>query len=412
MAFYRIENLKNRWTVHDPSNVPMYLTGMNHLGDGSVYPFDMETKYGSRAGWLADLKAELSDWGINHVGPTLCGHSHSRAYLQPKQRKGQVINPPELLFEGADDLDYPFTVIIDLPGNYEIRWQNYPDVFSCEFRDMLDKRIQTLCEPLKDNPNLIGYFFTHNPQWSHIDLGKVGDFTTWIQRTVGAQNSPARVEWMHTMQQIYGTVERYAKVYYPILDWEEILTMDGPMNGAAGCQWVREDQIVYTRSVAKEWYRIWHDTIRKYDPNHLILGDRNTIHLQVLPTYILDCMEPYVDALSINMMGSAEMMMRNLRPILSYWKKPIFPADVDGRVWDRREKSGAKLRNDEAVGEFYWDHLRMGIEHPQLIGIAWCSYWETTVHHSGVKDPLTGDVNTTVVNAMKEANAWAKKEAS
>jgi len=141
------------------------------------------------------------------------------------------------------------------------------------------------------------------------------------------------------------------------------------------------------------------------------MGDRNTVHFTILPTYILDVMYPYVDALCINMVGTAEQMMRNLRDSLMYWDKPIFPADTGARAWDGRgEKSGGKMASDEEVGQAYWDHLRLGAEHPQMVGIAWCSYGETTVHHSGVRDAITGKVNDVVLDHMRQANEWGGEE--
>ena len=61
-------------------------------------------------------------------------------------------------------------------------------------------------------------------------------------------------------------------------------------------------------------------------------------------------------------------------------------------------------------GEYDWDHVKLGVEHPQFIGLAWCGYWETTNHHSGVRDGVSGRVNNTVVAQMRMANAWALAE--
>jgi hypothetical protein len=257
---------------------------------------------------------------------------------------------------------------------------------------------------------LIGYHFTHNPPWSYLNLSW-RDLTTWVNPIVNVPNSPARRKWVELMRRLYGTIDRYKLVYLPLRNWEELLTVDRPMHGVSSFPTVRQDQIAFIREVGKEWYRVWHESIRRYDPNHIIFGDRNSIHFTLLPTYILDVMYPYVDALCVNMMGTAEQMMRNLREILMYWDKPIFPADTGLRAWDgRTEKSGGKVASFEAVGEGYWDHLRLGAAHPQIIGIAWCSYWETTVHHSGVRDAATGEVNRAIVDRMRAANQWVQAE--
>ncbi len=411
MSFYTLKQTGGYWAVRDPEGTPVYITAMNHVGDATIYPFDFDQKYSSKEEWIHQVRENLRAWGFTYLGPTIAGHSPKREQPTSVADRGLVVVTPEWPVEDFETLDYPFTLLLEFPGFHEMKpREQYPDVFSEEFRRALDAHLRPTCEALRDNPNLIGYHLAHNSPWSHIHLGVDADFGEWIRQIVGQPGSPARQKWIEVMRRLYGTTERYKEIYYPIESFDEIDDLPDPLRGIGSAEVVRQDQIAFIREVAREWYRLFHDTIRRYDPNHLILGDRLTIHRQVLPVYVLDAMYPYVDALSINMMGSAEQMMRNLREILIHWDKPILAADVGARAYDGRIKSGALLEDDEAVGQFYWEHVRLGVAHPLLIGIAWCGYWETTAHHSGIVDCRTEEVNQTILNAMIDANRWAQDE--
>ena len=96
--------------------------------------------------------------------------------------------------------------------------QNMPDVFSAEFQEEVDAACQKLCEPLKGNKNLIGYFFCHNPPWH-----PQGDaFFDWVHQIVDNGNEAKRV-WAKLMHRIYGTVERWQETYgVPIKSFDEV----------------------------------------------------------------------------------------------------------------------------------------------------------------------------------------------
>ena len=47
--------------------------------------------------------------------------------------------------------------------------------------------------------------------------------------------------------------------------------------------------------LAKRYYKVTHDAIRRYDPHHLILGDRYESQ-EVLPMEIIRAADPYVDS--------------------------------------------------------------------------------------------------------------------
>jgi hypothetical protein len=57
------------------------------------------------------------------------------------------------------------------------------------------------------------------------------------------------------------------------------------------------DAEAFTRFYAEQYFKIVHDLIKRYDPNHLIMGCRFGAPP---PFYVLDAMKPYTDVISAN----------------------------------------------------------------------------------------------------------------
>jgi hypothetical protein len=78
--------------------------------------------------------------------------------------------------------------------------------------------------------------------------------------------------------------------------------------------------------LATAYYRITHEAIRRYDPHHLILGDRFEAG-QPIAAEVIEAALPYVDALSFQHFAGVEQVRRNLL----YWHhqtgKPVLLAD-------------------------------------------------------------------------------------
>ena len=98
------------------------------------------------------------------------------------------------------------------------------------------------------------------------------------------------------MRQIYGSLDRWRHTYgIPVDSWEAIESLDRPLRGFVNQRHHLRDREAFMERISEKWYRTYHDAIRRYDKNHLILGDRNTLHLQPLPAYAIRIMSKYID---------------------------------------------------------------------------------------------------------------------
>ena len=60
----------------------------------------------------------------------------------------------------------------------------------------------------------------------------------------------------------------------------------------------------------------------------------------------------------------------------------------------------------EEFGEVYSAYVRLGIEHPQVIGMGWCGYYETPCARSGLVDSRNDEPDMAKIEQIKKWNDW------
>lgn len=407
-SFFRVAQSENGdWQLLDPDGNPFYLRGLNHYGDGMHMPWNLEERHGDTAAWRKSLPGRLREWGFNYLPPSIGPSAVDPETLPPGEqllRNKRVTRTPEWPAEHYAELDFPFTIFLEYPRQY-MAGPNLPDVFSEEFREAVDARCREVCEPLAGNRQLIGYHYCQNPPWHP----RAKSFNQWIDDIV-KPGSAAMEQWILLMRRVYGSIERWREVYgYPIESWDEIGKLEQPLRGYIAHDRMLEDREAFMRLICREWYRVYHEAVRKYDKYHLILGDRNTLHLQPLPAFAVQEMKPYVDVLSVNVMGPPDTVYAVLEQVTRHWDGPIHLADTGAGVYaGEPAKAAFTSRNLAEFEEVYAGMMKMGAEHPQIIGFGWCGFYETPHPggRSGLVDCRTGEPLPERLAIMKKWNAW------
>ena len=119
--------------------------------------------------------------------------------------------------------------------------------------------------------------------------------------------------------------------------------------------------------LAAQYYRTTHDAICRYDPHHLILGDRYEANAPTA-TEVIDATKPFVDVLSFQ-------DFRNPLAHLDEWHtrtgKPVLLADAAGV---RRPASPDDFVSND--GKWYADVLEGLFENPGCIGFHLCGAYQ------------------------------------
>ncbi|MFC1735343.1 agarase [Candidatus Hydrogenedentota bacterium] len=140
--------------------------------------------------------------------------------------------------------------------------------------------------------------------------------------------------------------------------------------------------------IAAKYYETACGYIRKYDPNHLIFGDRYNGNSGVNEE-ALEAMKPFVDVLSVQYLGACENIVSDMRKWQAACDKPALLADFGCRCPTHFRPSahdkGIVTQADRA--DLYIRILTQLLQEPWFVGWHWCSYIENPARSNGIKDP-------------------------
>ncbi len=375
-------------------------------------PWNRAVRYKDAAAWRASVRDRHREWGFTYVPPSIGPVALDPATVNgPPTRAKLVARRPEWPAAAFAEIEYPFTAFLAVPKEY-MSGANMPDVFGPEFAAAVDERCREFVAPLRNNRHLIGYHFSHNPPWSLA----APSAEQWIADCI-RPGSPGRAAWVRLMQQIYGSIERWRETYgVPIRSWEDIAGLENPLRGYVSQSRQREDKETFLQWICEEWYRVHHAAIRRYDPNHLILGDRNTLHLQPAPApWAYHIMRRYIDVLSVNVMGPARTIITVMETATRNWNGPILIADTGaGSYTGEPGKSGYQARDLDEFEAVYSSLAHLSVDHPQIIGFAWCGWYETPPpsNRSGLVDVATDEPLSDRLGIIRRWNLWIEREHS
>ena len=139
-----------------------------------------------------------------------------------------------------------------------------------------------------------------------------------------------------------------------------------------------------------------HDAIRRYDPHHLIMGDRYEAKAP-LPVEVVKGAEPYVDVLSFQHFGKPDQIQQDFERWYELTGMPILLADGAGS----RPKPDGTRGND---GEHYAKVLEVLRSSPGCVGFHLCgAYLRNRVRKRGLRDEVEAP-DTEAIRAITEAN--------
>lgn len=344
-GFFRVAEVQGRHWFTTPTREPFFSIGLNHIDSTTLRYQDnlplWKNKYGGDAcRWIREaVVPDLTQWGFNTIGWT----------------QEVVIRTPEICRHSASwtatelrAADMPYCHL--LPFAEVHHWDvetRYPNVMSEAFAQWCDYVARRDCADMADDPNLIGYFYSDCPNWVHPSANP---------ELKGAWFDPDCLRSEAGRREFSAAVERY--------------------------------------------YQVTRDAIRRYDPNHLLLGDRLEGRAP-LPDEVVRIAARYVDVLSFQYFASVPQMLPDLARWHEMSGKPILLADA--AVPGRRELSF------EEQGQVYGEMMEALFAAPFVIGWHYCgAYLENHVRGAGLRDRHEQPRNG-LTDAMARANHSVRK---
>jgi hypothetical protein len=269
--YFGVDERAGHWWFITPDGEPFFSIGMNHIDSATLRYLESGDVWRERYGnseqrWIQEaVVADLRAWGFNTIGWT-----QEVVIRKPTMHR----HSRSFTYEEYQWADMPYCHL--LPFTETHQWEvetRYPDVFSEDFEEWCDYVAREECARMAEDPKLIGYFYVDCPSWVHSPP----------RNPKGPWYDPKGLETESGRRELFEMAQRY--------------------------------------------YRVTHDAVRRYDPNHLILGDRYEAKAP-LPDEILRAAIPYVDVMSFQYFSTPEAICPDLYRWHELTGKPVLLADA------------------------------------------------------------------------------------
>lgn len=255
--FFRLEQHKRNWLFIDPEGNPFYSLALNHIDPTSLMYAE------NRSIWLEKYNNDIIQWLSAKVAPDLHAFGfNSLGWVQEVVTRGKTNHrhSRSFTYEEYQALNMPYCHMLPFADFHQ--WEaetRYPDFFSQDFADWCDYVARAQCTRFASDSQLIGYFYLDCPTWIH-------------------------------------TVKESA--------WKGPLFAPEKLKTAEGKKELFE--------LASQYYKVTHDAIRRYDPNHLILGDRYNGQ-RPWAEEVVKAAAQYVDVISVQHFGQPGEIREDLQ---------------------------------------------------------------------------------------------------
>jgi hypothetical protein len=219
----------------------------------SPYGRFVAEKYGNEDAWAAKTARRLRDWNCNALAT---GNSQSL--------RGRGLPFVETLGLGAafarEDALVP-----------RVHWTGFPNVFNPAWAEHCDRVAAERCAPLRDRPDLIGYFLDNELDWMGKRWKDWGLFEEiWKQPA----DYSGKIAWIEFLEERIRSIAAFNTAWGTAFGDFEALRKDTAPTPEPATQAGHAMAVAWARHVAESYFAPAIAAIRRHDPNHLVLGCR------------------------------------------------------------------------------------------------------------------------------------------
>ncbi len=377
-GFFRVEK-DERWWLVTPEGNAFLSFGINHL-----HPHLWKQDY-NREAWKKLL-------GIDNLDSREFTPALKTWFLQTCRQYGfntvgvhtelSAVNRPQPSLPYMQSIHF-----VDIPHwQQEIPDSNFWDVFSGAFAAHCDRLAREFAAPAKDDPFLLGYAMTDCPLFTEEDCRERPDVIGgarrearigWPRRLRNLDaNAPGKKAYVQIMRDIYrGQISDFNTTYGTQFDsFDALQTAENwrPHTDLSNGNETR-DNIEFLQKVVAKYYQTTRDAIRRYDPNHLFVGDKINANTDALDT-LLPITSQFTDIVFYQMYARYEVQ----KPGLDRWyriaDKPLINGDsAFTMITDTMPRPyGPVADNIEQRAEWTDEFFRNAFARPEFIGWHYC----------------------------------------
>ena len=296
--------------------------------------------------WITLNTARMRSWGVNTLGVGVndYGDEPTAEFL----RKAQM----------------PYVITFKFfPLTDERIFRDFPDVFSPDYERLTTEMARRELRAYRDDPLLIGYFVTNEPEWL------MHDNVNLAERLLAADGCRASKQaFADHLKKRYGTVEALNVAWETDLSsFDDLLS---PLRRDSWSEAAQKDFEVFHNVLVERYGRVISDALRSEDPHHLNLGMRYSHASEKTLCGPLN----YFDVFSFNCYGSepataAAQMAKgaNLPMVVGEWHIGAKESGLDS--WGLYH-TGTQSQRTEAL-RYY---LEQSTQEPHLTGVHYFEY--------------------------------------
>jgi len=251
------------------------------------------------------------------------------------------------------------------------------DVFTPNYEQAVEQIASREVSPHKDDPWLIGYFLNNELPW----YGEHGwpedpNHSLFDRYLALPASAPGRLELFRFLHEQYANIAALRADWDTTSGtWEELEKQPvlSPKNRTA-----KRLKYAWAGRVADRYFSICVASVRRYDPNHLILGCRFAVKP---PRAVMEAMAKHTDIVSVNMYSkSGKADLGYLRDIYVLTKKPVLITEFSWRATQNRSgdpnTEGAEVTVDTQAerAEHYRAFVSKVAKEPYVMGTHWFQY--------------------------------------
>lgn len=299
-------------------------------------------KYGDdwMAKWRARAKRRLEVWGYNAV------HNWVKADVWCDEDGNHIV---------------PYSVTWYPQGNTPMLTEGIrggmPDVFSDEFPGEVDRHIKKVTAGLADDSMLVGHFIGGELDWR----GLCNAFPRMSIETACAKRLRE-----YLREKYNNDVEALRK------SWNnEAVTFEDLMPDESAGEEMRQDMLGFLEIFADRYFKISTEAIRRYNPNHLILGER--AHPSNFQDEVVRATGRHCDAISYDIYGDEPGPQCDR--VYELTGRPMLIAEMGFRGRDRGlAGSHNTLPTQAARGQAYEFYMKKLLNKPYFVGMLMFCY--------------------------------------
>lgn len=294
------------------------------------------------------------------------------------------------------------------------------DVFSDSYAADVDRTCAKEVAPHATNEYLIGYFVNNEAPW-YGERGwptspNVSMITRYMRLPEKAPGKAKLVELLRT--QYAGDFQAFAarwQVTATSFDDLAKARQITPKNRQA-----KKDTIAWSGVVADQYFKLCTETIRRYDPNHLILGARFAERAQ---EPVMAACGKYCDVVSVNHYRKTGIFdSRQVGAIAALAGKPVMITEYSWRALENSsgcpstKGADVTVKTQQDRADCFRRYAKEALAQPFIVGMDWFCYhdqppagrFDGENSNYGLVD-INDQFYTTLLGAITEINAQAKQ---